>query len=179
MKSLLVALLLLCPTIAFAQEVPDSLAHEVSEPVAVPFHFTSYDTPFAMQGEFKGEYRVFSNSIEVRLTKAVVRIATHCPYKGRRQFDGLTFFLATQKPDGKWDRNFKSPKLPVGWVMKPGDEYVFQGDIYLNIPKEPTTDLSKYWFVVQMDDITLDHTNGEPRQGYALAMSCKDIFSRP
>jgi hypothetical protein len=64
--------------------------------------------------------------------------------------------------------------------MKPGDEYSINGDIYLNIPKEATTDLSKFWFVAQMDDFILDNTQGgEPRPGYALAMSCKDIFSKP
>lgn len=179
MKSLLIALLLLCPTVALAQEQPEALAHNASKPVAMPFHFTSYDTPFAMQGEFKGEYRVFSNSVEVRLTKAVVRIVEHCPYKGLRQFAGLRFILASEKPDGKWDPTFKSPKLFVNWVMKPGDVYVFEGDIYLNIPKEATTDLTKFWFVAQMDDLILDYTKGEPRPGYALAMSCKDVFSRP
>jgi hypothetical protein len=159
--------------------VPDALAHNASKPVAIPFHFTSYDTPFAMQGEFEGEYRVFTTSVEVRLTKAVVRIATHCPYKGQRQFAALRFILASDKPNGKWDATFKSPKLMVGWVMKPGDEYVFRGDIYLNIPKETTTDLSKFWLVAQMDDFILDTKGGEPQAGYALAMSCKDVFSRP
>ena len=181
MKSLLIALVLLsCSASALAQEVPETLAQDVSKPVAVPFRFSSFDTPFAMQGDFEGEYRVLPDSIEVRLTKASVRISLHCPYKGRREFAALRFVLASHKPDGKWDMVFKSPKLPVGWIMKPGDEYTFEGDLHLSIPKEPTTDLSKHWFVAQMDDMVLDLPGDEARRpGYALAMSCKDIFSRP
>lgn len=180
MKSLLVALLLLCPAAALAQEVSDALAHDVSKPVAVPFHFSSFGTAFAMQADFEGEYRVFPDSVEVRLTKAVVRIGTHCPYKGRRDFNGLSFTLASEKPNGKWNMTFKSPKLPVGWIMRPGDEYTFEGDVHFSIPKEPTTDLAKHWLVAEMEDIVLDLPNGEPvRPGYAFAMSCKDIFSRP
>jgi hypothetical protein len=181
MKSLLIALLLLSPVAAFAQEAPDNLAHGVSpKPVAVPFHFSSFDTAFAMQGDFEGEYRVFPDSMEVRLTKGLVRIGMHCPYKGRRDFTALSFTLATEKPNGKWNMAFKSPRLPVGLIMRPGDEYTFEGEVHFSIPKEPTTDLSKYWLVAEMEDIVLDRPNGEPlRAGYAFAMSCKDIFSKP
>ena len=74
----LAALLLLYP---FANQSEAS-----PEPQAVPFHISSFDTPFAMQGDFEGEYTVYPEAIRVRLTKALVRVGTHCPYKGTASY---------------------------------------------------------------------------------------------
>ena len=164
----LFSLFLLCQASSSAQTVTGS--------DAVPFHISSLDTAFAMQGDFEGEYRVYPEAIKVRLTKALVRIGTHCPYKGQREFQAIRFALATTRPDGKWEMAFKSQKFHVGRIMLPGDEYPLDA-IEFTIPKEATTDLSKHWFVVQMDDLIIDHpTKNEPAQGYAFADSCHDIF---
>ena len=167
--TLLAAILLLCQ---FAPEAEATLA-----PEAVPFHISSFETPFAMQGDFEGEYLVYPTYVEVSLSKAVIRISEHCPYKGRRNFAAIRFTLATDTPDGKWDMAFKSPKLFVGRIMNPGDEYSL-GAAHFYIPKEETTELAKYWFVIQMDDLVLDHPKGGPVEGYAFARSCKDIFTQ-
>jgi hypothetical protein len=171
MKPLLVALfslLVLSPTTARAQSS--------AEPAAVPFRISSLDTGFAMQGDFEGEYRVYPNEVRVKLTRGLIRIGLHCPYKGQRELQAVRFSLATEGENGKYLMAFKSLKLHVGEVMSPGDEHTLDGAEF-TIPKEPTTDLSKHWFVVQMDDLVLDHpTRHEPMQGYAFADSCKDIF---
>ena len=164
---MLAAILLLSPVVGQAQ---DSIA-----PEAVAFHISSFDTGFAMQGDLEGEYRVYPHSIEISLSKAVIRISEHCPYKGRREFAALSFRLATATPDGKWDMDFESQKFFVNRIMMPGDEYPL-GPVHFSIPKEETTDLSKHWLVVQMDDLALDHPKGEPVEGFAFAQSCKDIF---
>jgi hypothetical protein len=162
-------LLLLCPLVARAQNS--------TEPQAIPFHISSYETPFAMQGDFEGEYRVYPKSIEVSLNKAVIRISEHCPYKGRREFAALGMILASDGPDGKVDKRFKSQKLVVGRIMLPGDEYSL-GSIHFSIPKEEMTDLSKHWFAIYMDDLVLDHpSKRNPVQGFSLALSLKDIFT--
>ena len=165
--TMLAAILLLCPLAPRAQA---SL-----EPEAIPFHISSFETPFAMQGDFEGEYRVYPESIEVSLSRAVIRISEHCPYKGRREFGAIRFMLGTELANGKWDIAFKSPKLFVGRIMNPGDEYSL-GAVRFYIPKEETTELAKHWFVVQMDDLVLDHPKGTPVEGFAFAQSCKDIF---
>lgn len=167
----LAALLLLYP---FANKSQAS-----TEPQAVPFHISSFDTPFAMQGDFEGEYRVYPNSIEISLSKAVIRISEHCPYKGRRDFTALGMILATDGPNGKADKRLKSQKHIVGRIMYPGDEYSL-GTVNFSIPKEETTDLSKHWLVIYMDELVLDHPKKqEPMQGFSLAISCRDIFSQP
>ncbi|MBD0326766.1 MAG: hypothetical protein ICV68_10055 [Pyrinomonadaceae bacterium] len=165
----LAAVLLLCPLAVRAQDA--------TAPQAVPFHITSYNTPFAMQGDFEGEYRVYPRSIEVSLTKAVIRISEHCPYKGRREFSAFGIILASEGPNGKWDKRFKSQKYTVGRIMFPGDEYSL-GAVHFSIPKEETTDLTKHFFVIYMDDLVLDHPKGKPMQGFSLAVSCKDIFTQ-
>lgn len=164
----LVAILLLCPLAVQPQETV--------LPEAVPFHISSYETAFAMQGDFEGEYRVYPNSVEISLTKAVVRIGQHCPYKGRREFGALSFWLATSTPEGRWKRDSTSEKFAVRRIMIPGDEYSF-APVHFSIPKEATTDLSQRWFVVQMDDLTLD-LKDEPAEGFAFAHSRRDIFTR-
>src|ERR1044071_4504862 len=114
------SLLLLCQAAARAQGV-------VADGETVPFHISSLDTAFAMQGDFEGEYTVSPKAIRVRLTKALVRIGTHCPYKGPREFHAIQFALATYNEEGRWKSVFKSRKYTVRRVMMPGDEYTFDG----------------------------------------------------
>ena len=60
--------------------------------------------------------------------------------------------------------------------MLPGDEYRFDGAEFL-IPKEAATDLSKHWFVVEMEDLALEvPAKDGPVEGYAFANSCRDVF---
>src|SRR5687767_8844801 len=59
-------------------------AQDADVPEARPFNISSLNTPFAMQGDFKGEYRIYPDWIEVKVTKANIHISHHCPYKGRR-----------------------------------------------------------------------------------------------
>jgi len=58
----------------------------------------------------------------------------------------------------------------------PGDEYTFDG-LEFTIPKPAATDLTKHWFVVQMDDFIVDAPLEDGTvEGFAYAHSCKDIF---
>lgn len=163
------SLLLLCQPAARAQKL-------VAEGEATPFHISSLDTAFAMQGEFEGEYTVYPKSIRVRLTKALVRIGKHCPYKGPREFHAIQFALATLNEEGRWKKVLKSRKYTVRRVMLPGDEYVFDGVEFV-IPKRAATDLTKHWFVVQMDDLLVEGpTEDGTVEGFAFANSRRDIF---
>lgn len=129
-----------------------------------------------MQGEFEGEYTVYPKAVRVRLTKALVRIGKHCPYKGPREFHALQFTLATNNEEGRWKRAYKSRKYTVRRVMSPGDEYTFEGVEFL-IPKPAWADLTKHWFVVQMDDHTLAAASEDGSiEGFAYAHSRRDIF---
>lgn len=167
----LAALLLLYPFANKSEASP--------EPQAVAFHISSFNTPFAMQGDFEGEYRVYPTSVEVSLSKAVIRISEHCPYKGRREFSAFGIIMASDGANGKWNKRFKSQKHVVGRIMYPGDEYAL-GTVNFSIPKEETTDLSKHWLVFYMDELVLDHPKKtEPMQGFSLAVSCRDFFTRP
>ena len=163
------SLLLLCQPAARAQKV-------VAEGETVPFHISSLDTAFAMQGEFEGEYTVYPKAVRVRLTKALVRIGTHCPYKGPREFHALQFALATYSEEGRWKSVYKSRKYTVRRVMSPGDEYTFEGVEFV-IPKPAAADLTKHWFVVQMDDLIVDGPLEDGTvEGFAFAHSRQDIF---
>ncbi len=151
-------------------------AQTAGEPKVVPFHISSLETPFAMQGDFEGEFRVYDEGIEVRLTRGLVRISPHCPYEGRRVFGAIRFALAAATDKG-WKMVSASPKFWVERVMLPNDEYEL-GPMSFWIPKEADLDLAKHWLAVQMDDIALDVNEKEPKDGYAFAQSCRDIFVR-
>jgi hypothetical protein len=173
-RRLFFALLPVFPLLFLCQ--PRARAQAVSDYEPVPFHISSLDTAFAMQGDFVGEYTVYPEGISVRLTKALVRIGTNCPYKGAREFRAISFALATLNDQGRWKMDLRSLKYTVARVMRPGDEYRLDG-VEFFIPKRLTTDLSKYWFVVQMDDWVLNPPAGdEPSEGFAFANSCRDIF---
>ena len=155
---------------------PAARAQTVADYEPIPLHISSLDTAFAMQGDFEGEYTVYPEGISIRLTKALVRIGTNCPYKGAREFRAIRFALATYNEEGRWKMDNRSLKYVVARVMLPGDEYRFDGAEFF-IPKRLTTDLSKHWFVVQMDDWVHNSPVGaEPSEGFAFANSCRDIF---
>jgi len=139
------------------------------------FNISSFDTPFAMQGEFEGEYVVFPNRIEIRVTKTNIRIGEHCPYKGRRLLSGVSFGLATNTDNKKWKIAYRGSEYLLEQIMRPGDA-VSLGDLYFVIPIDGTIDLSKYWLVVQMNDTALDVPKQELVAGFAYAHSSKDIF---
>ncbi len=148
-------------------------AHATQTSSTVPFHISSIGTGFAMQGEIDGEYHILPDRIELNITKAVVRISDHCPYKGERVLSAVSFALATETADKRWDVIARSEKFYVERVMKPGDEYAL-ASMQFSIPIKDI-DLTKHWLVAQFDDNVL---NGRDTKGFAFAHSCKDIFSR-
>jgi hypothetical protein len=150
-------------------------AQTQAEEAAIPFRISSFDTPFAMQGEFEGEYRILPDSIEILIKKAVVRVGTHCPYKGRRRLGAITFGLAMATGEKSWKRSTVSPPYIVERVLTPGDQIEF-GAIYFSIPRYADLDLQKQWLLVQMSDLVMDMPDGKPMEAYAFAHSCRDIF---
>lgn len=153
-------------------------AQDAGVPEARAFHISSLNTPFAMQGEFKGEYRVHPGWIEVRVTQADIRISEHCPYKGRRMLSALKFALATSTDNNRWKVARAGQEFILGRVLRPGDTHSL-AEIYFHIPIDDSVDLSKHWLVVEMEDNVLDVPEERRRKGYAFAHSCRDIFSRP
>ena len=145
------------------------------EPTA--FHISSFGTGFAMQGKFEGQYRVYPDTIEVTVSRASIRISDHCPYKGRRMLASVRFGIATCIDEKRWKTVSKSKEFPVERVMSPGDEFDLDV-IQFSIPKEEATDLTKHWFVVELEDVVLDLPERERKPGYAYAHSRRDIFSQ-
>lgn len=73
------------------------------EPEERPFQISSRGTPFGLQGEFEGTYRVHDYTIEVSVRKATFYVSEHCPYKGRRAVNYIQFSLAKElAPGGRW-----------------------------------------------------------------------------
>ncbi len=146
---------------------------------AKPFHFSSRGTGFGVQGEFFGAYIVGDDSIQVNVTKATIYVSEHCPYQGQRGINQLRFGLAKEvNPDGGWKIETAAPPTLLGIVMRPKDERTFYG-LYFVIPKKSGIDLTKRWFVVEIQEGDFDVSAGQSAfsTGYAFAHSCKDIFS--
>jgi uncharacterized protein YjbI with pentapeptide repeats len=145
---------------------------------AVPFHISSMKdgSGFAMVGTSDGNYHVYPDFIKVTVTKGTIYLRDNVRYKGRRELNSVTFRLGANTPQG-WDTVNKSQSIPVNKVMKPGDTYTFN-DITFFIPRKGSTDLSKRWFIVQMEATILD---GEYAGviGHAYAHSRRTIFSEP
>ncbi len=160
-----------CPSVTWRQHP--------SESSAVPFHISSRGTAFGMQGTFDGEYRVYPNSIEITVTNATIYISEKCPYQGRREVATIKFGLATGIAEKRWKTASRSESFAVGRVMSPGEEHTLTS-LHFSIPKETSTDLSKHWFVVELEDVILDLGEEEKRRtGYSYAHSDRSIFSQP
>lgn len=152
-------------------------AEEAGLPEARPFSISSLNTAFAMQGEFEGEYRVFPDLIELRVTRADIRVSEHCPYKGRRLLAAINLALATGIEGKQWRLAGAGQEFYLGQVMRPGDSYSL-GELYFYIPIDDSIDLSQHWLVMQMEDNVPDVAEEERLKGYAFAHSCRDVFTR-
>lgn len=154
---------------------PLAMAQDGSE--ARPFSISSFNTPFAMQGEFEGEYRVYPDRIRLRVTKTHIRLSEHCPYKGRRVLEEIKFDLATHTEGKKWNTIKRGQSFLLGELMRPGDQLRLS-ELYFDILIDDSIDLDKHWLVVQMGETSLDLAATEPRKGFSFAHSCRDIFTR-
>jgi hypothetical protein len=143
---------------------------------ARPFSISSLNTAFVMQGDFGGEYRVYPNRIELKITKANIRISEHCQYKGRGLLSAVKFGLATGTDDGRWKIAHGGQEFFLEQVISSGDIHSL-GELYFSIPKDDSVDLSKHWLVVQMEVTVLDVPEEKRLKGYAYAHSCRDIFT--
>lgn len=168
---LLIALLLLGTSIASAQSSVDSDAK--------PLHISSRGTSFGVQGEFEGTYRIYDSSIEVDISKATIYVSEHCPYQGRRSINFMRVNLGVDTPPESkwvWKPESKSQEIPLNLIMSPKEENSFF-NLHFSIPKDRETDLSKRWFVVEIQTDAIDAPPIKGR-GYVFAFSCKDIFTK-
>lgn len=144
------------------------------------FHFSSVGTGFGVQGEFLGTYVIDDDAIRVNVTRAMIYVSEHCPYQGRRGITQISFGLATAtSPNGAWKTETTALPTQLGIVMRPKEQQVFYG-LYFSIPKKKGIDLSKRWFVVNIEDEILDPPPDKPEfsgRGSCFAHSCKNIFA--
>ena len=141
-----------------------------------PFHVSSRGTGNGVQTELEGTFVVNAESIGVSVTKATIYVSEHCPYQGRRSVNQLKLGLAAEvDPEGKWKLESAGLPLLLNLVMSPKEEY-FLRDLSFLIPKEGNTDLSKRWFVAEIQTNVLDVPDQRDQVGYVFAFSCKDVF---
>ena len=144
---------------------------------SIPFHISSIGTPFAMQTDVEGEFKVNADSVEVTITKSLVRISDHCPYKGERRLGFIRAGLARLINGEQWNIITRSKEFAIEKVMLPNDEFA-PGPIELTIPVEEGMDLSQYWIVVELDDNIWDVAKQKWKNGRAYAHSRRDIFRK-
>ena len=139
-----------------------------------PFHISSRDSGFGVQGEFEGTYRVTESSIEVYVRKGMLYVSEHCPYQGRRRINYIQFGLRNQ--DGsRWRFENSSAPLYLYAVMSPREEYPLS-ELHLSLPKDSTLDLTKRWLMVQIQEDALDLPTDQQKNGYAYVHSCEAIL---
>jgi hypothetical protein len=161
----------------FYLPVPMMHAQSGGEPEDVPFHITSIGTPFGLQGEFEGTYRVGDYSIEVSVRKATFYVSEKCPYKGRRLLNYVKFGTwKLDAPKGKWRMENSSSPLLLGLTLSPYESFDFY-DLHFSLPKDNETDLRGSAFVVQMQEDAPDLPSEKPGTGFAFARSREEIYS--
>jgi len=141
-----------------------------------PFHVSSRGSANGVQTELEGIFVVNPESIEVNVTKATIYVSEHCPYQGRRSVNQLKLGLAAEvDSEGKWKIESSGLPLLLNLVMSPKEDYVLHNLSFL-IPKESNADLSKRWFVAEIQTNVLDLPDQRDQVGYVFAFSCKDVF---
>lgn len=168
-----IKLTLLIVFLLSGMSVADAQSQRESE--ATPFHFSSRDTCFGVQGEFEGTYLNHDDSIEVNVTKATIYVSEHCPYQGRSSINQVKFGLATETADNKWKIESRSRPINLALIMSPKEEHSLDVSYFL-IPKDRTADLTKRWFVIEIQTDAIDSPSDERGRGYVFVSSRRDIF---
>ncbi len=130
-----------------------------------------------MQADFEGEYRVYPDRIEVKVTKAVIRIRDDSPYKGRSILSSVRLGLAAEVGGKRWAPVSMGPEVSPGRTMRPGDVYDL-GELHIDITTGASVDLSKHWLVARMEEVILDAQGEEGQRAYSFAHSPKNIFAQ-
>ena len=143
---------------------------------AKPFHFSSRQSGFGVQGDFEGTYLIRDYAIEVNVTKATIYVSEHCPYQGRRSINWLKFGLVKDLgSEGRWKIETFAPPVALTLIMSPKEEYSFY-NLYFVVPKERDADLTQRWFVAEIQTDAVDLPIENKTKGYVYAHSRRDIF---
>ena len=137
---------------------------------------SSLKTPFAVQAQFSGKFRVYSSRIALEFEKSRITISENCPYKGRRLITTLRVGLATRTEKG-WEIVNSAPAIAIQRVVKANDS-IDLGELKFLIPLTEHLELSDHWFVVQIDETSLDGDDLENADGVSFAHSDRKIFTR-
>jgi len=136
---------------------------------------SSLKTPFAVQAQFSGKFRVYPSGIALEFDKSLITVSENCPYKGRRLLTSLKVGLAT-KTDKGWKVVGSAPTIAIQRVLKANDS-IDLGELKFLIPLTERLELSDHWLVLQIDETTLDG-EFDRAEGVSFAHSDRHIFSR-
>jgi len=148
-------------------------------PESHPLRISSLDTPFAVQADFEGEYRVYPDRIELNFKKTEILVRDNCPYRGRRLLTGIRINLAEATETG-WKLDIKGSTSGLEHEMGPGDKWNL-GETTFQIPLPSAIELPLHWLVVQIEEVALDTSSiprDEPKEGYSFAHSPRNIFAQ-
>jgi hypothetical protein len=144
---------------------------------AIPFCFTSRGTPFGVQGDFQGDYRIEGDSIHINLTKATIVMSEHCPYQGRNLINSINFGLRVKTGERTWKIETRGQPVNASVILMPKVEYVIE-NVTFRIPLNPEADLNQRWLMVEIQTDAVDHPQSRPGSGYVFAFDCLPV-SRP
>src|SRR5678815_2577442 len=162
----LLMLLLAASTMAQSSISSESQSVEIS----------SLNTPFAVQAQFSGKFRVYPSGIALEFEKSRISVSENCPYKGRRLITTLKVGLGTRTDKG-WKLVNSTPAISIQRVLKANDS-IDLGELKFLIPLTEHLELSDHWFVVQIDETSLDGDDLENADGVSFAHSGRKIFTR-
>ncbi len=155
--------------------MPAVYAQSVDEPETRPFQMSSRGSPFGLQAEFEGTYRIYDSSIEIYVDKVTFYVSEHCPYQGRRMINYINFAL--WNPEAPKRVESRSMPRYLALIMTPKEEHTVT-NLHFSLPKESTIDLSRRGLAVEMQEDTLDAARDQDGKGFAFVHSCNDIFAR-
>jgi hypothetical protein len=156
-----------------------SNAQSPAQPESHPFSISSLNTPFAVQADFEGEYRVYPDRIELKLKKKEILVRDNCKYRGRRLLTGARISLA-ETTETSWKLDIQGSIAPLQHEMRPGDKWSL-GETTFQIPLHSAIELPLHWLVLQIEEISLDAGDvpeGESKTGYSFAHSPRDVFAQ-
>jgi hypothetical protein len=156
--------------------ISSALGQTSVTPESYPVKLSSIDTPFAVQAEFSGKFRMYPYGIALEFKKTFIKVSENCPYKGRRLLTTLKVSLATKTEKG-WKPTGSAYSFPIQRVLKANDSLDL-GELKFLIPLTEPLDLSNHWFVLQIDETVLDGSDLESAEGASFAHSDRKIFAR-
>ncbi|MDQ3814795.1 MAG: hypothetical protein M3347_12705 [Armatimonadota bacterium] len=159
--------------LALGLVIPPQKSH--AQELSKRFRFSSFETPFILQGYFEGSFVIKPGAVHVFLSRATIRRRSDLQPTILEHVTALTWHLAHME-NGRWNKvKGSQSRQAVDRILGVGESFTLS-DLQFVLPYDGKSPLSSCWLLAQMEATPMNVPQDKQRLGHCYAHSPRDIF---